>query len=127
MSIFKKLALLSNSIIARVSYQQVNTRQKNHRYMLFISRKIDESVIINNDITLTVLEIKGRSVKIGFDFPKTASVLRKELYDKIMAENMAAKAASAEEFARLMAGHNQAPQTAGEQITAQADSIEEKV
>ena len=74
--------------------------------MLFISRKIDESIIINNDITLTILEVRGRTVKIGFDFPKTASVLRKELYDKIMAENMAAKAASADEFADLMASHS---------------------
>tara|TARA_B100001564_G_C20301331_1_gene517090 strand:+ start:259 stop:546 length:288 start_codon:yes stop_codon:yes gene_type:complete len=53
-------------------------------------RKQDESIIINNDIELKVIEIKGRSVKLGFTFPKGASVLRKELYDKIMAENMAA-------------------------------------
>lgn len=74
--------------------------------MLFISRKIDESIIINNDITLTILEVRGKTVKIGFDFPKTASVLRKELYDKIMAENLAAKSASADEFAELMADHS---------------------
>lgn len=74
--------------------------------MLFISRKIDESIIINNDITLTILEVRGRTVKIGFDFPKTASVLRKELYDKIMAENMAAQSASADEFTQLMSDHS---------------------
>lgn len=53
-------------------------------------RKQDESIIINNDIELKVIEIKGKSVKLGFSFPKGASVLRKELYDKIMAENAAA-------------------------------------
>jgi carbon storage regulator len=53
-------------------------------------RKQDESIIINNDIELKVIEIKGKSVKLGFNFPKGASVLRKELYDKIMAENEAA-------------------------------------
>jgi carbon storage regulator len=74
--------------------------------MLFISRKVDESIIINNDITLTILEVRGRTVKIGFDFPKTASVLRKELYDKIMAENLAAQKASADEFTLLMAEHS---------------------
>lgn len=58
--------------------------------MLFISRKVDESIIINNDIELKVLEIRGRTVKLGFNFPKTSSVLRKELHDKIMAENIAA-------------------------------------
>lgn len=58
--------------------------------MLFITRKLNESVIINNNIELKVLEIKGKSVKIGFDFPKSSTVLRKELYDKILEENMAA-------------------------------------
>jgi carbon storage regulator len=55
-------------------------------------RKPDESIIINNNIELKVIEIKGKSVKLGFEFPKGASVLRKELYDKIMAENLAAAA-----------------------------------
>lgn len=58
--------------------------------MLYLMRKQDESIIINNNIELKVIEIKGKSVKLGFDFPKEASVLRKELYDKIMAENKAA-------------------------------------
>ncbi len=55
--------------------------------MLYLMRKLDESIIINNNIELTVVEIKGKSVKLGFNFPQGASVLRKELYDKIMAEN----------------------------------------
>jgi len=65
--------------------------------MLFISRKVNESIIINNNIELKVIEVKGKSVKLGFDFPKTASVLRKELYDKIMAENLAAAQSSADD------------------------------
>lgn len=58
--------------------------------MLYLSRKIGESIIINNSIELTVVEVRGKSVKIGFVFPPEATVLRKEIYDKIMAENMAA-------------------------------------
>lgn len=58
--------------------------------MLYLMRKQDESIIINNNIELKVVEIKGKSVKLGFTFPKGASVLRKELYDKIMAENIIA-------------------------------------
>jgi carbon storage regulator len=58
--------------------------------MLYLSRKIGESIIINNTIELTVIEVRGKTVKIGFNFPPEASVLRKEIYDKIMAENMAA-------------------------------------
>ncbi len=62
--------------------------------MLYLMRKQDESIIINNNITLTVIEIKGKSVKLGFDFPPGASVLREELYIKIMAENKAASTQS---------------------------------
>ncbi len=58
--------------------------------MLFLSRKIGESIVINNSIELTIIEVRGKTVKLGFDFPPDATVLRKEIYDKIMAENMAA-------------------------------------
>ncbi len=58
--------------------------------MLYLTRKIGESVIINNTIELTVVEIKGRSVKIGFNFPPEATILRKELHDRIMEQNLAA-------------------------------------
>ena len=61
--------------------------------MLYLTRKIGESVIINNTIELTVVEVKGRTVKIGFNFPAEASILRKELHDKILAQNLAAAAA----------------------------------
>lgn len=62
--------------------------------MLYLVRKLDESIIINNNIEVKVIEIKRNSVKLGFNFPSTASVLRKEIHDKIAAENMA----SAESF-----------------------------
>ncbi len=58
--------------------------------MLYLTRKIGESVIINNTIELTVVEIKGRSVKLGFNFPPETNILRKELYDRIMEQNLAA-------------------------------------
>jgi len=58
--------------------------------VLYITRKIGESVIINNTIEMTVTEIKGKTVKIGFNFPKEASIMRKELHDKIMEQNLAA-------------------------------------
>lgn len=58
--------------------------------MLYLTRKIGESVIINNTIEMTVVEIKGRSVKLGFNFPPEATILRKELHDRIMEQNLAA-------------------------------------
>lgn len=58
--------------------------------MLYLTRKIGDSVIINNTIELTVVEVKGRTVKLGFNFPPEASILRKELHDKIKDQNIAA-------------------------------------
>lgn len=58
--------------------------------MLYLTRKIGESIIINNTIEMTVVEVKGRSVKIGFSFPPDASIMRKELHEKIMQENLRA-------------------------------------
>lgn len=59
--------------------------------MLYLSRKLGESIIVNNTIELQVVEVKGKSVKLGFTFPPEASVLRKEIFDKISAENAAAQ------------------------------------
>ncbi len=58
--------------------------------MLYLTRKLGESIVINNSIELTVVEVRGKTVKLGFDFPPEATVLRKEIYEKILAENMAA-------------------------------------
>jgi len=62
--------------------------------MLYLTRKAGESVIINDDIEVTVVDIRGRSVKLGFTFPQGASVLRRELYEKIQKENLEAAQAS---------------------------------
>lgn len=61
--------------------------------MLYLTRKIGESVIINENIEVTVVDIRGKSIKLGFTFPQTASVLRREIYERIQEENRAAAAA----------------------------------
>ncbi len=58
--------------------------------MLYLTRKIGESIVINDTIELTVVEVRGKSAKLGFTFPAGATVLRKELHDRIRAENIAA-------------------------------------
>lgn len=55
--------------------------------MLYLTRKIGESVIINDDIEVTVVEVRGKSIKLGFTYPPGASVLRRELFEKIQQEN----------------------------------------
>ena len=64
--------------------------------MLYLTRKIGESVIINNNIEMTVIEVRGKSIKLGFTFPPDASVLRKELHERIKAENIAAASGDAD-------------------------------
>lgn len=58
--------------------------------MLYLTRKIGESIIINNNIEVTVVEVRGKTVKLGFLFPKEATILRKELHEKITEQNIAA-------------------------------------
>lgn len=64
--------------------------------MLYLTRRTGEAVIINNAIEVRVVELKGKSVKLGFTFPPEASVLREEVFLQIKAENEAAAAATAE-------------------------------
>ncbi|MFO0998102.1 MAG: carbon storage regulator CsrA [Alphaproteobacteria bacterium] len=58
--------------------------------MLYLTRKIGESVVINDTIEVTVVDVRGKSAKLGFTFPPDASVLRRELYERIQEENRAA-------------------------------------
>lgn len=62
--------------------------------MLYLTRKIGESVIINDDIEITVVDIRGKSIKLGFTFPAEATVLRREIHERIQQENRTAAAAS---------------------------------
>ena len=52
--------------------------------MLVLSRKKNESIIINGDTTVVVLDIRGDKVRLGVDAPKEVSVHRREVYDRIL-------------------------------------------
>lgn len=67
--------------------------------MLYLVRKLDESIIINSDIEIKVVEIKRNAVKLGITFPSTATVLRKELHERIMAEGATTPVAESNETA----------------------------
>lgn len=54
--------------------------------MLYLTRKIGESIIINDEIEVTVIEVRGKSIKLGFTFPEHATVLRREIFDRIQEE-----------------------------------------
>lgn len=55
--------------------------------MLALARKVNESIVINDDVEVTVLEIKGDQVKIGINAPKSVPIYRKELYLQIQKAN----------------------------------------
>ncbi len=54
--------------------------------MLILTRRIGESVKIDGNITVTVLGMKGNQVRLGIDAPKSVSVYREEIYDRIQQE-----------------------------------------
>ena len=53
------------------------------RAMLVLSRKKDESIVINNDITIVVVEIRGDKVRLGVEAPKDVPVHRREVFEAI--------------------------------------------
>jgi carbon storage regulator len=58
--------------------------------MLYLNRKPGEPVIINHSIEVRVVEVRGRTVKLGLTFPPDASVLREEVFEAIKQANQAA-------------------------------------
>ncbi len=76
--------------------------------MLALARKVNQSIVIGNDIEITLLEIKGDQVKIGIEAPKSVSIYRKELYAQIQEENKKAAQGSVDVDAlkKLLSGEN---------------------
>ena len=60
--------------------------------MLVLSRKTNESLVIDGKIFLNILRLEGDSVKVGVVAPKDVTVFRKEIYDEILESNKAASA-----------------------------------
>ena len=56
--------------------------------MLILTRKLGEKINIGDDITITLVEIKGAQVKLGIEAPKHIKIHRQEIYERIREENL---------------------------------------
>ncbi|MGN0480942.1 MAG: carbon storage regulator CsrA [Lachnospiraceae bacterium] len=71
--------------------------------MLALSRKKDESIVINGNIEITVIEIKGDQIKLGINAPKSVPIYRKEVFEQIQESNKeAANSIDAEGLKKLL-------------------------
>jgi carbon storage regulator len=57
--------------------------------MLILTRRVGETVMIGDDVTITVLGVKGNQVRVGINAPKTVAVHREEIYERIKREQQA--------------------------------------
>lgn len=62
--------------------------------MLYLTRKKDQAIIINDEIKVTVIDVRHNVVKLGFECPEGTMVLRQELHEKISSQNMNAAISS---------------------------------
>ena len=74
--------------------------------MLVLSRQRDETIMIGDDIEVTVVDIRGDKVRLGITAPKEISVHRKEVYDAIKRENRAAAQVKPEDLSGFGGGNS---------------------
>lgn len=77
--------------------------------MLVLTRRPGESIVVGQDIVITVIEIKGGQVRIGIDAPREVDVYREEIYEQVRQENIAA-VANADDIRRAVQGQTQPEQ-----------------
>jgi carbon storage regulator len=72
--------------------------------MLILTRRVGETVMIGEEVTVTVLGVKGNQVRIGVNAPKHVAVHREEIFERIKREGDAGHAVSADPAERVVAG-----------------------
>jgi carbon storage regulator len=58
--------------------------------MLILSRKVNEKIMIGDDISISIIDVRGDQVRLGVEAPRSVKVFRQEVFDAIKAENRAA-------------------------------------
>jgi carbon storage regulator len=78
--------------------------------VLVLTRRAGESVVIGDDVVVTVIEVRGDVVRVGIDAPREVKVHREEVYRAVGEANAAAAAASDDDVSRLAASLPRPPQ-----------------
>lgn len=76
--------------------------------MLVLSRKVGESIVIGDEITVSILEVRGDLIRVGIDAPRSVKVHRREVFEAIEAANREALVGSVDaisEFASALGAH----------------------
>ena len=69
--------------------------------MLVLTRKIGETIVIDDDVRITIVQIKGKQVRVGVDAPKDTKIHREEIYQAIQEENRSAMKSMATDLNQL--------------------------
>jgi len=69
--------------------------------MLVLSRRVGESIVVGDDVTITVLEVRGDVVRVGIDAPRSVAVHRAELLAELAASNQESASPSGDAVASL--------------------------
>ena len=77
--------------------------------MLILTRRVGESIVVGDDIVLTVFEVRGDAVRIGIDAPKSVRVNRKEVYEEIQRSNEQAVSTSDDALDALRSAIDDSP------------------
>ena len=78
--------------------------------MLILTRRVGETLMIGDEVTVTVLGVKGNQVRIGVNAPRDVSVHREEIYDRIKRENDSGRLKARNEFGLLVESKDPSPE-----------------
>jgi carbon storage regulator len=90
--------------------------------VLILTRRIGESVVIGDDIVLTIVEVRGDSVRLGIDAPRSVTVHREEVYRELQAANQRAASPASEAIDNLKALITPAEAPATAEVTETAET-----
>ena len=84
--------------------------------MLVLTRRAGESIVIGDDVVVTVVEVRGEVVRLGIDAPRSVQVHREEVYRAVVEANRSAAAVSDDAIAALTSGLAGAPGPSGSSV-----------